>query len=437
MSSTIPIVNIVGVFGEQRGDEGKGRIVDLLAKESDIVARFNGGSNAGHTVVLPDGRDMALHIVPSGIAYDHIVNIIGNGAIVDPVRFSIEVDSIRALGITVTPEKLKVSSSAHLVLPHYKYLEELRELGNGAQGSTKAGIADTYAEKARRTGVRVERLLGSHDALLAVVAAGLKPINALRKKQGLDPVDTNSDLKAFAEAIAMLKPFVTDTSVYLNVRLKKGARLLAEGAQAFLLDVDHGMYPFVTSSSTTAGGVASGLGIAPTTLTKSVGVLKAVQSHVGGGPFVTEIHEEALLQVLHGDMSTIDAEKGTTTGRVRRLGYLDIPGIRRAHMVNGTTHIALTKLDWVPRYGKTIKVCTGYKYRGETLEMAPDSAWALEKCEPIYSELPDWEDDITDIRNFDDLPKNARDYVEAIERWTGLPVSYIGVGPRRDQIIVR
>jgi adenylosuccinate synthase len=418
-------VKIIGVFGQQRGDEGKGRVVDMLAEECDIVARFNGGSNAGHTVVLPDGRELALHIVPSGIAHPKAVNVIGNGTIVDPVRFADELRDIEKLGIQVTPENLKVSASAHLVLPHYKQLEEIRELGRGAQGSTKAGIADTYAAKAQRAGVRAERLLGSHDSLLRVVREGLESVGTARKEHGLASVDIENEVKSYALALQKLQPFVTDTSVYVNEQLAGGATLLAEGAQAFLLDIDHGMYPYVTSSSTTAGGVAPGLGIAPTTLERSIGIVKAVQSHVGGGPFVTEIHDEKLLSVLHGDMSTIDAEKGTTTGRVRRLGYLDITGIRRA------------KLDWVPRYGKTIKVCTSYTYRGETLTMAPDSAWALEKCEPVYEELSAWDEDITEVRSFADLPQAAQDYITALETWTGLPVTYIGVGPRRDQVIVR
>jgi len=409
----------------------------MLAESCDLVARFNGGSNAGHTVVLPDGRELALHIVPSGIAHENTVNIIGNGTIVDPVRFAEEVADIEKLGIVVTPEKLKVSSSAHLVLPHYKQLEEIRELGHGAQGSTKAGIADTYAAKAMRAGVRVERVLGSHESLLQLVREGLESVETQRKQHSLPPVDIENEVKLYAQAVEKLQPFVTDTSVYVNERLQRGATLLAEGAQAFLLDIDHGMYPYVTSSSTTAGGLATGLGIAPTTLERSIGIVKAVQSHVGGGPFVTEIFDETLLKILHGDMSTIDAEKGTTTGRVRRLGYLDIAGIRRANMVNGTTELAITKLDWVPRYGKKIKVCTGYVYRGETLTMAPDSAWALEKCEPIYEELAAWDEDITEVRSFADLPPAAQDYVHAIEKWTDLPVSYLGVGPRRDQVIQR
>ncbi|MBP7857485.1 MAG: adenylosuccinate synthase [Candidatus Saccharimonadales bacterium] len=430
-------MKIIGVFGQQRGDEGKGRVVDMLAEECDIVARFNGGSNAGHTVVLPDGRELALHIVPSGIAHPKAVNVIGNGTIVDPVRFADELRDIEKLGIHVTPQNLKVSASAHLVLPHYKLLEEIRELGRGAQGSTKAGIADTYAAKAQRAGVRAERLLGSHESLLQVVREGLESVGTARKEHGLASVDIENEVKSYALALQKLQPFVTDTSVYVNERLAGGATLLAEGAQAFLLDIDHGMYPYVTSSSTTAGGVAPGLGIAPTTLERSIGIVKAVQSHVGGGPFVTEIHDEKLLGVLHGDMSTIDAEKGTTTGRIRRLGYLDITGIRRANMVNGTTELAITKLDWVPRYGSIIKVCTSYTYRGETLTMAPDSAWALEKCEPVYEELSAWDEDITEVRSFADLPQAAQDYISALETWTGLPVTYIGVGPRRDQVINR
>lgn len=426
-----------GVFGEQRGDEGKGRIVDMLAGEHDIVARFNGGSNAGHTVVLPDGTNLALHIIPSGIAQERATNIVGNGTIIDPIKFVDEIKNVESRGIKVTPEKLKVSASAHIVLPHYKYLDELRELGKGAQGTTKAGIADAYAAKARRTGIRMERLLGDHENLLAIAKEGLETIPEQRKIYNLEPIDIEADLATFKNALIFLQPFVTDTAVYLNKAMKNGASVLTEGAQAFLLDVDHGMYPYVTSSSTTSGGVATGLGIPPQTFDRAIGVVKAIQSHVGGGPFVTEIHDEAILKVLHGDMSTIDAEKGTSTGRIRRLGYLDVAGIRRAHMINGTTEIAINKLDWVPRFGKKIKICTAYSYNGKTIEMAPDSAWALEKCTPIYSELDAWEEDISEIRTFDSLPKNAKAYILAIEKWTGTPVSYIGVGPRRDQVIIR
>lgn len=426
-----------GVFGEQRGDEGKGRVVDMLAAEHDIVARFNGGSNAGHTVVLPDGTELDLHIIPSGIARDGTVNVIGNGAIVDPVRFADEIADIESKNVKISPDNLKVSTSAHLVLPHYKYLDAIRELGKGAQGTTKAGIADTYAAKARRDGVRAERVLGDHASLLKIAEDGLATIPALLENNGSDSIDVRASLAEFAAALKTLQPFVCDTAVYVNKRLNEGASLLAEGAQAFLLDIDHGMYPYVTSSTTTSGGVAPGLGIAPRAFDRCIGVVKAVQSHVGGGPFVTEIHDESILASLHGDMSTVDAEKGTTTGRIRRLGYLDIAGIRRAQMVNGTNEMALTKLDWVPRYGKSIKICIAYKYRGETLEMAPDSAWALEKCTPVYTELPAWHEDISDIRDFDKLPVNARRYVLAVEKWTGKPISYIGVGPRRDQIIIR
>lgn len=426
-----------GVFGEQRGDEGKGRVVDMLAAEHDIVARFNGGSNAGHTVVLPDGTELDLHIIPSGIARDGTVNVIGNGAIVDPVRFADEIADIESKNVKISPDNLKVSTSAHLVLPHYKYLDAIRELGKGAQGTTKAGIADTYAAKARRDGVRAERVLGDHASLLKIAEDGLADIPALLENNGDDPIHIRANLTQFATALKTLRPYVCDTAVYINSRLDEGASLLAEGAQAFLLDIDHGMYPYVTSSTTTSGGVAPGLGIAPRAFDRCIGVVKAVQSHVGGGPFVTEIHDESILASLHGDMSTVDAEKGTTTGRIRRLGYLDIAGIRRAQMVNGTNEMALTKLDWVPRYGKSIKICIAYKYRGETLEMAPDSAWVLEKCTPVYTELPAWHEDISDIRDFDKLPVNARRYVLAVEKWTGKPISYIGVGPRRDQIIIR
>lgn len=428
---------ITVVLGEQRGDEGKGRFVDMLAEEHDIVARFNGGNNAGHTVVLPDGRVLKLHGVPSGIAHPGVINIIGNGCLVNPVKLVEEIAAIRAQGVDVTSKNLMLSHAAHLTLPHHISEDEIREAGTAGQGSTKSGIAQVASAKYMRLGARAEMILHDKATLLTMVREGLEAQRELRQSVGLEPLDEQKVVTDFQEATNQLAEFIGDTVILVNEKLNANARILAEGAQAFLLDIDHGMYPFTTSSTTTSGGVAPGLGVPPHAVSRVIGVAKVVQSHVGGGPFVTEIHDENILAKLHGDTSAVDAERGTTTGRTRRLGYLDLPSIRRAQMINGTTEIALTKLDWLPRFGETIPVCVAYKNDGTRVEIAPDSADQLVKLAPQYENLPNWTEDISDVRKFEDLPKNAQDFVTFIEKQTGLPVSMIGVGPERSQVIVR
>lgn len=425
------------VLGEQRGDEGKGRFVDMLAESHDIVARFNGGNNAGHTVVLPDGRVLKLHSVPSGIAYPHTMNVIGGGCLVDPIKLLIEIESIRGQNITVAPSNFMLSHGAHLTLPHHISEDEIREAGAGGQGSTKSGIAQVASAKYMRTGVRAEMIIHDRQGLMAAVKQGLESTRAAREEVGLPPLDEPNIMADFEKAIDELAGFVGDTTVFVNDGLKKDKKILAEGAQAFLLDIDHGMYPYVTSSTTTSGGVAPGLGLPPQTISRVVGVIKAIQSHVGGGPFVTEINDEAMLARLHGDTTAVDAERGATTGRTRRLGYLDIPSIRRAQMVNGTTEIAITKLDWLPRFDEMIPVCVAYQHGGTALEVAPDSAPELMKSTPVYEELPNWTEDISGARTFEELPRNAQDFILFVEQKTGVPVTMIGVGPERSQVIVR
>lgn len=433
-------VNVI--IGLQRGDEGKGRFVDMLSETHDIVARFNGGNNAGHTVVLPDGRDLALHLVPSGIAHPHAMNIIGNGTLINPVKLNEEIADIRAKGINVSRDNLKISSAAHLILPHHIYDDEIREAGKGGQGSTKAGIAQVSSCKSMRTGVRTEIIKNDLNKLSEIVSEGLEAQRSLREAAGLSPIDEAQVTKVYVKNAGILVEFITDTVFYLNQQLRKPqpAKVLAEGAQAFLLDIDHGMYPFTSSSSTTAGGVASGLGVPASFIDKVYGIAKAVQSHVGGGPFVTEIFDKETLKRLHGDMNTIDAEKGTTTGRIRRLGYFDLPQVRRALMVNGEDDklaMALSKLDWVQRFGEKIPICVAYERKGKTLEIAPDAAYKLEQSKPVYEYLPNWTDDIRDVRKFENLPKNAQDYIKFIEGKTGVLIKMIGVGPQRDQVIIR
>jgi adenylosuccinate synthase len=430
------------IIGLQRGDEGKGRFVDMLAEDHDIVARFNGGNNAGHTVVLPDGRDLALHLIPSGIAHPHAMNVIGNGTLINPTKLIEEIADIRSKGIEISRNNLKISSASHLILPHHIYDDEIREAGIGSQGSTKSGIAQVSSFKAMRIGVRTEIIKNDINKLQEIVFDGLVAQRPFREAAGLKMIDEKAISKKYVEDAKQMWEFITDTVYYLNQELRKAkpARVLAEGAQAFLLDIDHGMYPFTSSSSTTTGGVSTGLGVPPSFIDKVYGVAKAVQSHVGGGPFVTEIKDEILLKRLHGDMATIDAEKGTTTGRVRRLGYFDLPQIRRAQMVNGEEDkqtMALSKLDWVQRFGEKIPICVAYERKGKTLKIAPDAAYKLEQSTPQYKYLPNWTEDIREVREFDKLPINAQNYIKFIEQQTGVPISMIGVGPQRDQVIIR
>lgn len=437
-SQAMPITAIVG---EQRGDEGKGRFVDMLMPEHDIGARFGGGDNAGHTVVSPDGEVYKLHGLPSSIVHEHAMSVIGSGTVINAIRISTEMDTLRGQGVEISPDNLLISGGAHLTLPHHIREDEMREEGVAAQGSTKSGIAPVYGSKAEREGLRAEIIKNDPCKLFEVAYEGL------RKCGRGSPIAEHEDRERAREYVRhalALGRYVTDTAFYLNNELAKGSRVLAEGAQAFLLDIDHGMYPFTTSSNTTVGGVATGLGV-PTQkyLDRVVGVSKAVQSHVGGGPFVTEIHDPQLLEQLHGDQSAVDAEHGTTTGRTRRLGYLDLPQIKRAQMINGTDEMALTKLDWIPRFGDTVPVCVEYTrvknsdHEGKPYKMSADAAYKLEQCKPVYEELPTWTEDVQHIRDFKELPENAQKYVEFIEDQTGTPITMIGVGPSRDQVIVR
>lgn len=438
------------VVGLQRGDEGKGRFVDMLAAYYDIVARFNGGDNAGHTVMLPDGRVLKLHMIPSGIAYEHAVNIVGRGCFVNPLNLLREIGDVESQGIAVNEANFKIDGGAQLILPQHIYDDVIREAGAKSQGSTKSGIAQVASYKALRSGIRADMINNDTDLLFWDIVNGLNSQQEAREEAGLDAINAEAVAENYIDKSKKIGSFITDTTYYVNKRWKEGANILAEGAQAFWLDVDHGMAPFTTSSTTTSGGVAPGLGLPPYAVNKVTGVIKATQSHVGGGPFVTEItneEEPELLSRLHGDQTTVDAEFGTTTGRQRRLGHLDLPQVRRANMVNGTHEMALTKLDWLPRYGETILVCTKYErtklnedsgeLETKIYDIAPDSARKLEQCRPVYEELPTWEEDIQHITNFADLPKEGKDYISFVEDQTGVPITMIGVGPGRDQVIVR
>lgn len=428
------------LVGLQRGDEGKGRFVNMLASDYDIVARFNGGNNAGHTIVLPDERVLKLHLVPSGITYPDTVNIIGNGTLVNPMSLAEEIEEIESHGIAVNEDNLKLSSGSHLILPHHIYEDELKEASpDSRQGSTKTGVAPVAAFKAMRNGARTEEICNDPERLLTTVYDALVSQRLLRKEANLATIDEREAAEEYIKAARKVGKYVTDTVFYLNQRLcgEKSVRVLAEGAQAFLLDIDHGMYPFTTSSSTVSGGAVTGLGIPPQTINQVIGVVKAVQSHVGCGPFVTEVLDPDLNTNLHGDKTTVDAEYGTTTGRERRLGFLDLPQIRRSNMINGTNKMIISKLDWVPRFGPQVPICVAYERKGKTLYIAPDSARKLDQSTPIYESLPTWDSNIQHVKRFDDLPSEARAYIEFVEDQTKVPIAMIGVGPNPSQVIIR
>lgn len=423
------------VVGLQRGDEGKGRFVDLIAGDYAVIARGNGGSNAGHTVVPDSMEPLATHQIPSGIAYPGKLNIIGNGVYVDPRRLLGEMADVRAAGLKISSDNLLISDVAHLVLPHHIGLDALREGGNRAQGSTQSGIAYVASSKYLREGVRLDAI--DKPALLSEIAReGMEMLNSLLPKdeqQSGDELD--AIVKDWVKAVEALKPYLADTVEVINSKLRNGEKVLAEGAQAFWLDVSHGMYPFVTSSSTTVAGLLDGLGVAPKMLGKVIGVAKAVKSHVGGGPFVTEITDETLSSAVRGAFGLADSEFGSTTSRPRRIGYPDLVELRNAVQINGVDELAVSKLDHVPRYGNEIKLATSYNYHGTKRLTAPTSAMALDDCTPNYISLPTWDHDISDIREYAKLPPQAAAFIEMFSTELNLPVTRIGVGAGRRQVI--
>jgi len=424
-------MSVDAIIGLQRGDEGKGRFVDLAAGDYDVIARGNGGANAGHTIV-PEGKEpIALHQIPSGITYSDKLNIIGPGVYVDPRRLTDEINYVKAAGITVD-DHLLVSDTAHLVLPHHIYQDVLREGGAGKQGSTKSGIAYVASSKFLREGVRVE-MIYDQKKLYELALAGLME---LREAIDKTTEELEAEAKAWVASTENLKPYVADTVTIINDRIQAGDKILAEGAQAFWLDITHGMYPLVTSSATTVQGLLDGLGIAPKHLQKVTGVAKVIKSHVGDGPMVTEIHDPALIERVRGKVGAVDSEFGATTKRPRRVGYPDLVELTKAVQVNGVTEIVLSKMDHVSRFGNTFSVATAYNYKGETLKTAPSSAQKLSQCQPVYTELPTWED-ISSLRDFGQLPPDAVKFIEMVEKQVGIPVGKIGVGPQREQVILR
>ncbi len=425
------------VIGLQRGDEGKGRFVDLVAEEYTAIARGNGGSNAGHTVMPDSLEPLALHQVPSGITRPGKLNIIGNGVYVDPRRLVAELADVRAAGYKVSPENLQISDAAHLVLPHHIKLDGLRENSLKAQGSTRSGIAYVAADKYLREGVRLENAW-LPQILRERAHDGLVHYNSLiPKEQRQTLAEIDEEVSNWLKNVETLKPHLTDTVELINQKLADGEPILAEGAQAFWLDVSHGMYPSVTSSSTTVAGLLDGLGVSANHLGKVTGVAKSVKSHVGGGPFVTEITDHKLADNVRGARGLADSEYGATTQRPRRIGYPDLVELRNAIRINGIDELALSKLDHVPRYGKTVQVATSYTYKGQGRLTAPTSALALAECTPNYKSCATWWHDISEVSRIKDLPSEALTFIELFETELSVPITKIGVGPSRSQVLLR
>ncbi len=425
------------IVGLQRGDEGKGRFVDLVAGQYSIIARGNGGANAGHTVV-PEGMEaFAVHQIPSGIAHPDKLNVIAGGVYLDPRLLLSEIESVRAAGMQVSPKNLLVSASAHLVMPHHVGLDALRESGEKAQGSTKSGIAYVAADKYLRQGLRLEAI-DTPKVLLEAAYHGLGQLNEQLPKSQQKSSDTLMAIaKDWLNTAESLRAYMADTAEIINEKLQAGEQVLAEGANAYWLDINHGMYPFVTSSSTTVAGLLDGLGVSAKHLGKVTGVAKAIKSHVGGGPLVTQIPDAQLEARVRGKFGKTDSEYGATTRRPRRIGYPDLAELRNAIRGNGVDELALSKLDHVPRYGKTVPIATSYTFEGSERKTAPASAVALGACQPNYQTYPTWEQDISSLRDYTELPKAAQDFVELFETELQVPVTKIGVGPNRNQVIYK
>ncbi|MGQ0615821.1 MAG: adenylosuccinate synthase [Acidimicrobiia bacterium] len=417
------------VVGTQWGDEGKGKYTDLFAKEMHVVVRYQGGHNAGHTLVV-DGQSFALQLVPSGILYDHITPVIGNGVVVDPRVLLAEVELLTRRGVDCS--RLKLSNNAHLILPYHQELDRVveRHLGKSKLGTTKRGIGPAYADKASRVGLRVQDLFDRRifEQKLDIV---LREKNAvLAKVYNQLPVDRDEIIETYLDVYApQLAPYRCDTVPFVHEALEAGSHVLLEGAQATFLDLDHGTYPYVTSSNPVAGGACTGAGVGPRHIDRVVGVAKAYLTRVGSGPFPTELFDDTgALLVDRGH------EFGTNTGRRRRTGWFDAVMLRHAVRVNSLSELALTKLDVLDPF-ESLQVCVAYEYQGERLTDWPDDQTVLHNVTAVYEQLPGWRRDLTAVTEAHDLPAAARRYVEFLEAQVGVPVHLVGVGPGREQFV--
>ena len=423
------MANIV-VIGTQWGDEGKGKVVDLLAEYADLVVRFQGGNNAGHTMVV-EGETFISHLVPSGILQGKTC-IIGNGVVVDPEVLIEELDYLSSKGIDVGPANIKISERAHLIMPYHKAVDHAREAKKGDKkiGTTGRGIGPTYEDKATRRGVRFVDLL-DQEAFSDRVRTILDEKNFyLTKYLGAEPLDPQPIIDQYLPYAERLSPHVANVSITVYDAIKSGNQVLFEGAQGTHLDIDHGTYPFVTSSNTVAGNACSGAGIGPKEITGVIGIVKAYTTRVGSGPFPTE-----LLDAVGDAIQEKGAEFGATTGRRRRCGWLDTVLLRNAVRLNGLTGVAVTKLDVLGGLDR-LEICNAYEYNGKRLNDFPASLELLAQCKPVYETLPGWAEDISSVRKFDDLPENTVKYINRLAELIETPVQIVSVGPGRDETIV-
>ncbi|GAB6099627.1 adenylosuccinate synthase [Halanaerocella petrolearia] len=417
------------VVGTQWGDEGKGKITDLLSEEADLVVRYQGGNNAGHTVVVED-TEYKLHLIPSGVLYDDTKCVIGNGVVVDPKVLIEELDYLAQKGVEVT--NFYISSKAHLIMPYHRMLDKAEEIrkGNDKIGTTGKGIGPVYRDKIGRFGIRVEDLL-DEDKFAAKVREAVELKNlVLDKVYGLDRLDAQEVIEEYLGYAEQIKDFVTDTSLLVNQEVEAGSNVLFEGAQGTLLDIDHGTYPYVTSSNPTAGGVCNGVGVGPTKINNIVGIVKAYTTRVGEGPFPAELTED-----IGEHLRDKGHEFGTTTGRPRRCGWFDALIVKYAARINGLTSLAITKLDVLDEL-EEIKICTGYRYQGEVLNEFSTNEEILKECEPVYETLAGWQEDTSDIDEYDNLPENAKQYIDRICELTDTELSILSVGPKRSETMV-
>ncbi|WP_010531297.1 adenylosuccinate synthase [Lentibacillus jeotgali] len=416
----------VVVVGTQWGDEGKGKITDFLSQNAEVVARYQGGNNAGHTIKF-DNATYKLHLIPSGIFFGDKTCVLGNGMVIDPKAFAEEIKYLHDRNIST--DNLRISNRAHVILPYHLKLDKLQEedKGDNKLGTTKKGIGPAYMDKAARSGIRVADLLDK-ETFRTKLEQNLREKNRLFEKvYEVDPIEIEDILDEYYEYGQQMAEYVCDTSVVLNEALDGGRRVLFEGAQGVMLDIDQGTYPFVTSSNPIAGGVTIGSGVGPSKINHVVGVSKAYTTRVGDGPFPTELHDEVGEQIRE-----TGNEYGTTTGRPRRVGWFDSVVVRHAQRVSGITDLSINSLDVLTGIER-LKICVAYKYKGEIIHEFPANLNKLAECEPVYEEMPGWNDDITNVTSIHELPENARHYLERISQLTEIGLSIFSVGPDRTQ----
>ena len=413
------------LVGSQWGDEGKGKIVDLISKEYDVVARYQGGANAGHTVEIGD-KKYVLHLIPSGILREKVVCVIGNGVVIDPTALLEEIDLLKKNNIDVDG-RLFISHNAHLIMPYHKLLDSISESGDVKIGTTGRGIGPCYIDKYGRKGIRIVDLLDRVE-LEKKIRTNLKEKNEfLQKIHGHEGLDVEAIVKEYLEFDQIIDKYIKDAPDYLNRALDEGKSVLLEGAQGTFLDIDHGTYPFVTSSNPTSGGACTGSGIAPTRIDSVIGIVKAYTTRVGNGPFPTELLDED-----GNKLREFGAEFGATTGRPRRCGWFDAYLLSYSRMINGITSVALTKLDVLSNF-KQIKVCVAYEINGKRLKSFPTNVNQLNSVTPVYETLDGWNTDISNCESYDDLPAKTLDYLDFISRHSGIKINIISVGPKRKQ----